>query len=338
MANKEIAQTSEGIRSKADSGLTLRRFLNNYSSEFSILLGLIGLCIILAIASPYFLMVRNFLNIGVYISVAGTMAAGLTVTMLMGCMDLSQYSVMAMISVTMGVMLRAGISPWLAIVTALLLGPVIGCFNAFTVTRMKIIPMIATIATQLMVRALAYIITEGQYIIISDPVFKVIGYKNLLGIPILIWVLIIINIVLAYVLKNTSFGRKVYAVGGNAVASNLAGVNVDRMKLIGYVISGFTAGLAAILSTAQVSAAMPTAGSGQEMDCIAAVILGGLSASGGKGRIVGSFIGVLLLAVLMNGMTLLSIDAYYQIFLKGLVLLIAVYVDQLRRMKRTIVR
>ena len=338
MEHIEGAGADAGAKAKTNIGQGIRRLVSNYSSEFSILLGLIGLCIILAIASPYFLKFRNFLNIGVYISVAGTMAAGLTVTMLMGCMDLSQYSIMAMISVTMGVMLRAGISPWLAITTALLIGPVIGCFNAFTVTRMKIIPMIATIATQLMVRALAYIITDGQYIIISDPTFKVIGYKNLLGIPILIWVLVIINIALAYILKNTSFGRKVYAVGGNAVASNLAGINVDRMKLIGYVISGFTAGIAAILSTAQVSAAMPTAGSGQEMDCIAAVILGGLSASGGKGRIVGSFIGVLLLAVLMNGMTLLSIDAYYQIFLKGLVLLTAVYVDQLRRMKRTLAR
>lgn len=150
----------------------------------------------------------------------------------------------------------------------------------------------------------------------------------------MIWVLVVINIILAYILKNTSFGRKVYAVGGNPLASKLSGINVNKMRLVGYIMSGLTAGIAAILSTAQVSASLPTAGSGQEFDVVAAVILGGLHLGGGKGRVVGSFIGVLFLAVLMNGMTLLSVDAYYQIFLKGFVLLIAVYLDQARQSRR----
>ena len=313
----------------------IKFFINDYASELSILVGLIGLSIIVAFASPYFLKVQNFLNIGVFISVAGTMAAGLTVVMLMGGIDLSQYAVLAAASVTMGMMLQAGVNPWLTMVVAVAIGATIGCVNAFAVTKMRIVPIIATIAVQLMVRAIAYIITGGQYIIVTDPVFKTIGYSNFLGIPILIWVLVIINIILAYVLKNTSFGRKVYAVGGNPLASKLSGINVDRMRLIGYIVSGLTAGIAAILSTAQVSAALPTAGSGQEFDVVAAVILGGLHLGGGKGRVVGSFVGVLLLAVLMNGMTLLSVDAYYQIFLKGFVLLIAVYLDQARQANRS---
>ncbi len=310
-------------------------FVNDYASELSIFVGLIALSIVVAIASPYFLNLQNFLNIGVYISVAGTMAAGLTVVMLMGGIDLSQYAVLAVSSVTMGTMLQAGISPWLGMLAAVAIGAAVGCINAFAVTKMRIVPIIATIAVQLMMRALAYIITGGQYIIVTDPVFKAIGYSKFLGVPILIWVLVVINIVLAYILKNTTFGRKVYAVGGNPLACKLSGINVDRMRLVGYIISGLTAGIAGILSTGQVSAALPTAGSGQEFDVVAAVILGGLSLGGGKGRVVGSFIGVLLLAVLMNGMTLLSVDAYYQIFLKGLVLLTAVYLDQARQAKRT---
>ena len=138
---------------------------------------------------------------------------------------------------------------------------------------------------------------------------------------------------LAFVLSNTSFGRKVFAVGGNAQACRLSGISVERMRLAGYLISGVTAGLAAVLCVAQVSAAYPTAGNGQEMDCTAAVYLGGLAVGGGKGSIIGTFIGVTLIAVLLNGMTLLSINAYYQVLLKGLVLIFAVYIDQVRQLR-----
>lgn len=153
-------------------------FINSYASELSILVGLVGLSIIVAIASPYFLNLQNFMNIGVFISVAGTMAAGLTVVMLMGGIDLSQYAVLAVSSVTIGTMLQAGINPWLAMLAAIVIGAIVGCINAFAVTKMRIVPIIATIAVQLMMRAVAYIITGGQYIIVTDPVFKTIGYSN----------------------------------------------------------------------------------------------------------------------------------------------------------------
>ncbi|NLV62629.1 MAG: ABC transporter permease [Clostridiaceae bacterium] len=305
--------------------------IKDYASEISILCGLIILCAILSIASPYFLQVQNFLNIGVYISVAGTMAAGLTVVMLMGCMDLSQYSVMAAIGMMVAILLNNGVNAILCIFIAIATGACVGCLNAFAVTKMNIVPMIATIATQLMARAVAFLSTGGKYLNIKNAVFKTIGFGDFLGVPILIWVLIIFNVSLAFILKNTSFGRKVYAVGGNPTACKLSGINVNKMRLVGYIISGASAGIASILSISQVSAALPTAGSGQEMDCVAAVFLGGLSLGGGKGRIVGTFIGVTLIAVLMNGMTLLSLDAYYQIFLKGFVLLLAVYLDQVRQ-------
>ncbi len=309
-------------------------FFNKHASEFSIGVALLLICITLSFSSPYFLDIRNFKNILSYVSIAGVMSAGLTVIMLMGCMDLSQYASMAMIGMFIGLMLKSGINPFLVMGLALCIGAGFGFVNAFAVTKMKVVPLIATIGTQLIARSVAYLSTGGVYLTISNKVFYNIGYKEVLGLPYLVWILLIVNVVLAFVLSNTSFGRKVFAVGGNAQACSLSGINVNMMRTVGYVISGITTAIAAVICTAQVSASYPTAGSGQEMDCVAAVFLGGLSVGGGKGSIVGTFIGVLVIAVLLNGMTLLSVNPYFQMLLKGLVLLIAVYLDQVRQMRK----
>ena len=308
-----------------------RRFFSAHASEISIGSALLITCIVLSICSPYFLQIRNFKNILSYVSIAGVMSAGLTVVMLLGCMDLSQYAVMAMIGMFIASMMKSGLNPFLAIIIALVLGAMVGAINAFTVTKMRIVPIIATIGMQLICRAIAYLSTGGIYIMVENEVFYNIGYKEIAGLPYLVWALLIVNFGLAFVLSNTSFGRKVFAVGGNAQACRLSGISVERMRLAGYLISGVTAGLAAVLCVAQVSAAYPTAGNGQEMDCTAAVYLGGLAVGGGKGSIIGTFIGVTLIAVLLNGMTLLSINAYYQVLLKGLVLIFADYIDQVRQ-------
>ena len=322
-----------GENSRKNSGGGFRKFYAQHASEFSIGIALLAICTVIAFLSPYFLQVRNFKNILSYVSIAGVMSAGLTVVMLMGCMDLSQYAVMAMIGMFTAKLLKSGVNPFITIVFALVFGACVGCVNAFTVTKMHITPMIATIGMQLIARAVAYLSTGGVYLTINDPVYHTIGYKEIANVPYLVWILLIVNITAAFVLSNTSFGRKIYAVGGNAQACALSGISVNKMKLAGYIISGVSAGLAAVLCTAQVSAAYPTAGNGQEMDCVAAVYLGGLAVGGGKGSILGTFIGVLVIAVLLNGMTLLSVNAYYQMLFKGLVLLIAVYIDQARQMR-----
>lgn len=323
---------SEQKKSSAGNS-KFRQFIGNHASEISIGGALLAICIVLACASPYFLMGRNIKNILSYVSIAGVMSAGLTVVMLMGCMDLSQYSVMAMIGMFIGKMCQAGMNPLLVILIAIIMGACMGCINGFMVTKMHIVPIIATIGMQLIARSVAYLSTNGIYIMVDNPIFYSIGYEEIAGLPYTVWMLLIVNFVLSFVLSNTSFGRKVYAVGGNAQACALSGISVDKMKTAGYIISGITAGIAAVICTAQVSASYPTAGSGQEMDCSAAVYLGGLAVGGGKGSIVGTFIGVTLIAVLLNGMTLLSINAYYQVLFKGLVLILAVYIDQVRQMR-----
>ena len=308
--------------------------LEQYASELSILCALLLICLVTACLSPYFLQLQNIKNILSYVSIAGVMSAGLTVVMLMGCMDLSQYAVMAALGMYLAKMVKGGVPTPVALIVVLILGALVGCFNAFAVTKMHIVPMIATIGTQLIARAIAYLSTNGNYLMVDTPFFYTIGYTEIFGLPYLVWILIIVNVALAFVLSRTAFGRKVYAVGGNPQACALSGINVDRMRLAGYIFSGVSSAIAAIICTAQVSAAYPTAGNGQEMDCVAAVYLGGLSVGGGKGTIVGTFIGVVIIAVLLNAMTLLSINAYYQMLFKGLVLLLAVYIDQARQMRK----
>ena len=309
------------------------RIFSAHASEFSIGAALLILCIVLTCLSPYFLKIRNFKNVLSYVSISGVMSAGLTVVMLMGCMDLSQYSVMAMIGMYLGIMLNAGVNPFITIILALIMGAAVGCINALMVTKMQVPPIIATIGSQLVARSVAYLSTNGSYLMITNPVYYSIGNDEILGLPYLVWILLIVYVLVVYMLNSTAFGRKIFAVGGNAQACALSGISVNKMKTMGYVISGLCAGLAAVLCCAQVSAAYPTAGSGQEMDCSAAVYLGGLAVGGGKGSAVGTFLGVTMIAVLLNGMTLLGVNPYYQVMLKGLVLVVAIYIDRVRQMR-----
>lgn len=312
-----------------------KHMYKQYGTEITMAIVLLVLCIGLSFASPYFLKLSNIINIGVSFSVSGTMAAGLTVVMIMGCMDISQYSVMALVGMITAMSLEAGLNGWLAILLAITLGALVGVINAFIVTKMKVTPMIATISTQLMCRAGAYLVNNGAYCRVTNHLFDRIGFGRLFGINYLVYIVLFVFIIISYILNNTTFGRKVYAVGGNETASQLSGINVVSLKYLGFIISGATSGLAAVLLTAQVAAAMPTAGSGSEMDGIAAVFLGGVAFNGGKGRAVGTFIGVLLLTVLANGMTLLNIQPYYQQFTKGAVLLLSVYMDCVRTNRKS---
>lgn len=311
-----------------DSGLS--RFVKSNASQVSMFIALIILGLIMSIASPYFLTWENVSNLLVYISVSGVMAAGLTVAMLLGGLDVSQFALLSLCMMVIGILHKAGQPAYVLILASVAVSAVAGCINAFVITRMKINPIIATIGMQLVYRAGAFLLTNGEHVFIKDPVFKAIGYNSFLGLPILTWVMLGVYGILYYILKYTSFGRKVYAVGGNPTASYLSGISLNKTRFGAYIISATVAGVAAVLLTAQVSMSLPTAGQGREMDGIAMVILGGVSLTGGKGRVIGTLLGVLIISVLANGMTLLSVPAYYQMLIKGMVLILAVYVDSLR--------
>lgn len=306
------------------------RFSKANTSQISMFFAVLALFIVISVSSKYFLLPANLSNLGVSMSTYGLLAAGLTVCMLLGGLDLSQMSVMAMSGMIIGIMVNGGTSIWWAILMAPVLGIACGIVNGLIITKMKIIPMIATIGTMMSFRAVAYLMTNGNKLKIDDPVLDQIGFGHFLGIPIMLWVMIISYIIVYFFLKYTETGRSVYAIGSNQTASHLSGIKIDRIKILSYVIAGLTSGIAAILFTAQMRTAVPAAGSGNEFIPIAAVIMGGVGLGGGKGNIIGTFLGVLLLSIFSNAMILLNVQTFYQQLLNGVILILAVFIDTVR--------
>ena len=298
--------------------------------NFSLTVAIVIVGIILAFKSPYFFSFKNVLNMGLAGSVTGVMAAGLTISMVMGAFDLSQYAVATLASVVSTIMLISGVPVWICLPAAVLVGMACGAFNGLMVTVFKINPIITTLGTQMIFRALCYILTSSKILSIDQPVMNYLGRGYLLGIPTSFWILIIVYIILALVVKYTSFGRSVYAVGANANASYLAGINIRRVRIGGLMVSSTCAAVAGVLTACQVGASIPANGVGAEMEITTAVLLGGLSLAGGKGKLSGTFLGLVLLTITNNGLTLLSVQSYYQMLVRGIVLVLAVLIDSIR--------
>jgi len=304
-------------------------------STFSLVIAYILLCAIFSILSPYFLTFKNIQNLGLYAAIIGIMAAGLTVPMLVGCLDLSQYATAALSGVLSTILVMNNNWPaGFVLVVVFLTGIIIGFMNGFIVAVLKINPMIATMATMLIIRSFCYITTKGATLLFQHKFLNSLGTGYTLLLPNSLWFMIFIFLILGYILKYTVFGRNVYAVGANAKASHLAGINIKKVQIISYIISGIAASFAGLLQTTQVGAAVPSSGSGSEMEVISAVILGGLSLAGGEGDLKGTLLGTLFIITVTNGLTLLSVQSYYQMLVRGLILLLAVYIDILRRSRK----
>ncbi|MBV9230609.1 MAG: ABC transporter permease [Chloroflexi bacterium] len=293
-------------------------------------IGLLGiyviLIVVLSILSPYFLSVNNFLNILVAVSTIGIMSVATTMVIVSGGIDLSIGSVVAIA----GVIVSLNIPIPLAILVALVIGVVVGCINGFAVTRFNINPLITTLGMMSIVRGFAFVISGGLSRDIFDEGFGFLGRGYVLGIPFQVIVMVVLFLLTAWVMRQTTFGRAIYAVGGNAQAARLAGLPVRRLQMTVYILSGLSAALGGVFLASQLSAGAPAAATGIELSVIAAVILGGSSLNGGKGTIWGTLLGVLILGTLNNGLTLLNVSSYYQDVARGLVLLLAVGLDQLR--------
>lgn len=297
--------------------------------NISTVIALIILCLIFGIASPYFFTFKNIMNIGTYASIMGTMASGLTVAMLLGGLDVSQYALSAFCGMILGLLYEQGMNPYLTMAITIIVGILGGCLNAFIITKMHVMPVICTMGTQFIFRGAAYLLTDGRYIRISDPVYNFIGSGKIAGIPFCLIIMAVTYVVVWYILKYTTYGRQVFAVGGNPKVAQLAGIDTAKIRFISHILAAITAAIGGIITVSQTAAAMPKHGTGNDMDGIAAVILGG-SGVGGKGQVTGTLFGVLILSVLVNGMTLLNVQAYWQQVIKGAVLIFAVYIDSLR--------
>ncbi|MEI6387176.1 MAG: ABC transporter permease [Spirochaetota bacterium] len=321
MASKNLTMNEKPkfLRRVADLGNTL-----------SLAIALLILCIVWSSLSPYFLTVQNIMNVLMFASILAIRASGLTVSMILGGMDISQNAVGAVTGLLCVLFSICGAPWWQVLILVVLLGLLMGIINATLVTIFKIAAIITTLGTMQIFRGTAWLIKDAT-VMVTDPVLIALGRGRLFGvIPYVTLIALVVLIVIYYLLNFTSFGRKVYMVGGNERASYLSGINASRVKFISFVISGLTAGMAGFLVACQVGAALPQSGAGTEMNTISAVILGGISLSGGKGKLSGTILGILILQTINNGLTLLSVNAYFQMVVSGGVLLIAVMIDVVR--------
>ena len=284
----------------------------------------------LAVLSPDFLTVANLLNVMRQVSINALIAFGMTLVILLGGIDLSVGSILALSSVGIATLMQAGVNPLLATLLGVTGGGLMGLLNGLVVSKGKVAPFIATLASMTILRGLALVVSGGSPITgFNSDLFSMLGggyVAGLVPIPV-VWMLIMFGL-FAFLLKKTVFGRHVYATGGNEEAARLSGVKVDQIKLWVYTLSGAMSAMAGVVLTSRLNSAHPTAGSGYELDAIAAVVLGGTSLTGGRGWIFGTLMGALLIGVLNNGLNLLGVSSFYQQVIKGVVILLAVLIDR----------
>ncbi|MGQ6000680.1 ribose ABC transporter permease [Serratia sp. IR-2025] len=293
-----------------------RWFSKEWLLEQKSLIALLVLIAVVSSMSPNFFTLNNLFNILQQTSVNAIMAVGMTLVILTSGIDLSVGSLLALTG---------------AVAAALALGAAIGACTGVIVAKGKVQAFIATLVMMLLLRGVTMVYTNGSpvntgFTDVADT-FGWFGIGRPLGVPTPIWIMAIVFIAAWYMLHHTRLGRYIYALGGNEAATRLSGISVDKVKIIVYSLCGLLAALAGVIEVARLSSAQPTAGTGYELDAIAAVVLGGTSLAGGKGRIVGTLIGALILGFLNNGLNLLGVSSYYQMIVKAVVILLAVLVD-----------
>ncbi|GDZ76303.1 ribose ABC transporter permease [Bifidobacteriaceae bacterium MCC01989] len=291
---------------------------------------LLVLVVFMLIKAPNFGTVSNLFNVARSISISAILAAGMTFVIITTGIDLSVGSTIAVSGCIAVLAAQQGLNPLLAIFLGMVIGALIGLINGFLIAYCNLAAFIVTLGTMTFMRGLAYTITGGLPIVDNGLNFRALGNGYLFHVPIPFIVMIIVYAVMWIVLDKTKYGSHVYAVGGNAEAARLAGINVKGVLLSVYVIAGLCAGLAGCIFAARVVSAQPTAGDGYEMDAIAAAVLGGTSLMGGKGKIPGTLIGAIIFGVLTTGLVLMNVPFFTQQLVKGIVIIIAVLIDGLK--------
>ncbi|MDY0289973.1 MAG: ABC transporter permease [Sphaerochaeta sp.] len=321
------------IKQKQIMGLSFGAFM----SKYGIVVIFVALCIIMSIVSPAFRTMRNVTNVVRQVSIIGIVSMGVTFAIITGGIDLSSGSMIALISVVVASLSQNAVNPsqplsfvipiafgiGVALVLGLLLGSVNGSLHAYG----KIPPFIATLGMMTAARGAAALFTGGRPVGNLKDTFTYIGTGRIIGIPIPIWIYIIMGIIAHILLSRTKFGRHVFAIGGNEQAARICGINVEKTLVKVYAFAGLLTAVSAILLTARTSAGNPTYGVSYELDAIASTVIGGTSLSGGVGSIPFCVVGALIIGVLNNSMDLLSVNAYWQQIVKGVIIVVAVLID-----------
>jgi ribose transport system permease protein len=294
-------------------------------------LSLIILFVALSIASPYFLTANNMASVARQTAVFNTMALGMTIVIIAGGIDLSVGSILGLSGLVGAMALERGYPIVIGILVGVLVGTVCGLLNGLMVTRLRIPPFVVTLGTLGIFRGLALIISNGLPVHRIPPGFAFLGEGNLLGVPFVVWMLVICAVAAHFVLEHTRLGRYAFAIGSNKVASVYAGIPVDFHTTAVYAIGGALTGLAGMIEASRLMTGQPTAGQGYELQAIAAVVIGGGSLNGGEGSVMGTLIGAFIMGLLSNGADLLNISNYWQQVIIGAVIILAVTLDEIRK-------
>lgn len=308
-------------------------------TRFQSLIALLVMILFLSVKSDSFLTVSNGLTILLQISVNLCLSIGMTLIILTGGIDLSVGAILALSGAVAAGLLKNGLTlaywgvqlqftPFGAILAGIGVGLALGCFNGVVITRFKLPPFVATLGMLSIARGLTMLWTGGFPITGLGKQFGFMGAGFWLGIPMAVWICAGLVLLFYLVSIHTTLGRYIYAVGGNEKSAAYSGLNVNRIKVWVYSLGGALAGMAGLIVTARLDSATPNAGLGYELDCIAAVVIGGTSLSGGRGSILGTVLGCLIIGVLSNGLVLLDVNAFWQQVIKGVVILLAVIIDK----------
>lgn len=305
-----------------------KELYNRVKDYLGLLLGFVLLCILFSILSPTFLKKTNIMNVLRQISTNAIMAYGMTFVLIQGGIDLSMGSMVSFASILSATLIGvAGFPVWLTIILCILAGAVLGFINGFIVNKTGIWPFIVTLATSLIIGGSAYAISGGTPVRVLNESFNKIGtgYIGPISLPIIyMFVLLVVSYL---ILHKTVLGRHIYAIGGNPDAARFSGINSFFTSVICYMIAGMLASFTGVFLTARMYTGQPTLGSTMVNDAIASTVVGGTSMAGGKGRIIGTLIGAMLIGVISNGMNLLGLSSYLQDIAKGIIILAAVYID-----------
>ena len=308
MKNKEAIQTGERFR----------RWFMQYAGQFAFL---IILFVVLSIASPTFRTATNLINVARQVSINMIIACAMTLVLIIGGIDLSAY--LSLMGIPFGICLLAGLG----------VGAVSGLIDGLILANTHLPAFIVTYAIQNILRGMVYVITGAGTIRLTSQAYMNFGGASLGPIPYPVIYMILIVIISSLLLSGSKFGRHMYAIGGNPKAALFAGIDTKKITVLIYTISGICAGMAGMVLTSRNSSMQPAVGNGAEMDAIAAVVLGGTSMAGGRGAIAGTVLGAFIIGFINNGLNMLKMDSFYQYICKGIVILIAVYMDDYKNTK-----
>lgn len=321
--------------SKRNLGGADREIVSFLKGNWGILAGLIGICAVFGIAAPNFISASNLLNVLRQVSTNGIIAFAMTFVIIIGGIDLSVGAVSAAaMMVTTCTIAYWDVSIACGVLLGLGFGVLVGFINGVIISKAEMAPFIVTLAMTTIVRGIAYITSNAKPVRVFDEGFSLIGGGFIGPISFPVIYMIVILVIMSVILYKTKFGRYVYAIGGNREAARFSGIHIARIEISVYVISGLFSAISGIILASRMYTGQPTTGEGAELDAIAAVVLGGASLTGGVGGLGGTVIGVLIIGILSNGLNMLNVSYYYQLIIKGIVILLAVYIDALKKKKK----